>query len=89
MPSGPINTIPEMHRDPQAIAREMVVTQQHPVAGEVQTLGLPVKFSATPGGPKKPSTVYGQYTRTILGDAGYSDTEIDGFIAAGATADGM
>jgi crotonobetainyl-CoA:carnitine CoA-transferase CaiB-like acyl-CoA transferase len=89
MPSGPINTIPQMHADPQALAREMVVTQQHPVAGEVKTLGLPVKFSRTPGGPKRPATVYGQYTREILTDAGFSDAEIDGFIAAGATADGV
>ncbi len=89
MPSGPINTIPEMHRDPQALARDMVVTQRHPVAGEVRTLGLPVKFSETPGGPKLPSTVYGQYTRAILGEAGYSNAEIDAFIEAGATADGV
>ncbi len=89
MPSGPINTIPQMHADPQALARDMVVTQNHPVAGKVKTLGLPVKFSRTPGGPKLPSTVYGQYTREILGQAGFSNAEIDGFVAAGATADGM
>ncbi len=67
----------------------MVVTQNHPIAGEVKTLGLPVKFSKTPGGPKRPSTVYGQYTREILGEAGYADADIDRFIAAGATADSM
>lgn len=89
MPSGPINTIPQMHQDPQALARDMVVTQNHPIAGEVKTLGLPVKFSKTPGGPKRHSTVYGQYTREILGEAGYVDTDIDRFIAAGATADSM
>ena len=88
MPSGPINTIPEMHRDRQALAREMVVTQQHPVAGEVQTLGLPVKFSGTPGGPVRPATVYGQYTREILLDAGYSEAEIDGLLDSGITTDG-
>jgi crotonobetainyl-CoA:carnitine CoA-transferase CaiB-like acyl-CoA transferase len=89
MPSGPINTIPQMHQDPQALARDMVVTQNHPIAGEVKTLGLPVKFSKTPGGPKRPSTVYGQYTREILGEAGYDDADIDRFIAAGATTDSM
>ncbi len=88
MPSGPINTIPEMHRDPQALARDMVVTQQHPVAGEVRTLGLPVKFSRTPGGPARPATVYGQYTREILREIGCGDGEIDDLIEAGITADG-
>lgn len=88
MPSGPINTIPEMHRDPQALDRKMVVTQDHPVAGEVQTLGLPVKFSATPGGPARPATVYGQYTREILTELGYSDSDITRFAQSGITAEG-
>lgn len=88
MPSGPINTIPGMHRDPQALDRKMVVTQDHPVAGEVQTLGLPVKFSETPGGPARPATVYGQYTREILAELGYSDSDITRFTQSGITADG-
>ena len=87
LPAGPINTIPEMHADPQALAREMVVTQRHPTAGAVKTLGLPVKFSGTPGGPKRPASVYGQYTRDILREAGYGEAEIDASIAAGATAE--
>ena len=77
-----------MHRDPQALERKMVVTQDHPVAGEVQTLGLPVKFSATPGGPARPATVYGQYTRGILAELGYSDSDITRFTQSGITADG-
>ena len=89
MPSGPINTIPEMHRDPQALARDMIVTQDHPVAGEVRALGCPVKFSATSGTPGRPATVYGQYTREILRGIGYHDGQIDDLVAAGATADRM
>ncbi len=88
MPSGPINTIPAMHRDPQVLDRKMVVTQDHPVAGAVQTLGLPVKFSATPGGPARPATVYGQYTREILAELGYSGGDITRFTQSGVTADG-
>ncbi len=87
MPSGPINTIPEMHKDPQALARDMVVTQQHPQAGEVKAIGIPVKFSGSPGGLRKPATVYGEHTREILKDAGYTEAEIRELIARGATAD--
>jgi crotonobetainyl-CoA:carnitine CoA-transferase CaiB-like acyl-CoA transferase len=35
--------------DPQTLAREMVVAVKHSGLGAVKTLGLPVKFSATPG----------------------------------------
>jgi crotonobetainyl-CoA:carnitine CoA-transferase CaiB-like acyl-CoA transferase len=49
IPAGPVLSIAEMHQDPQAIARDMIVSVDHPVAGEVKTIGLPVKFHATPG----------------------------------------
>ena len=64
----------------------MVVSQQHPEAGEVKVLGLPVKFSATPGGPRNPASTYGENTRAILGELGYSAAEIDGFVEKGITA---
>jgi len=85
VPAGPINTIVQMHDDPQALAREMVVTQSHPDAGPVKTLGLPVKFSQTPGGPKQPASRYGEHTRSILRDVGYTDEEISTFIRSGVT----
>jgi len=85
VPAGPINSIPQMHADPQVLAREMVVTQPHPQAGPVKTLGLPVKFSKSPGGPRHPASLYGQHTREILHEAGYDDTEIDTFVSQQVT----
>ncbi len=85
VPAGPINSIPQMHADPQVLAREMVVTQTHAEAGPVKTLGLPVKFSNTPGGPRHPASLYGQHTREILYEAGYDDSEIDAFISQQVT----
>jgi crotonobetainyl-CoA:carnitine CoA-transferase CaiB-like acyl-CoA transferase len=35
-------------------------------SGTVKTLGLPVKFSRTPGGPRHGAPVYGQHSREIL-----------------------
>jgi len=84
VPAGPVRTISEMHADPHTIAREMVPTISHPVAGAVQTIGLPVKFSATPGGVHRPAPLLGQHTREVLTEAGYSADDIDHFIAAGA-----
>ena len=47
------------------------------------TLGLPVKFSATPGKVHGPAPLFGEHSRAILRRAGYDDAAIDGLIAAG------
>ncbi len=72
-----------MHADPQTQAREMVVATDHPVAGRVDTLGLPVKFGDTPGGIRRPAPTLGQHTREVLAQYGYDAAEIEAFIAAG------
>lgn len=43
VPCGPINDIAGMIADPQVNARNMVVTVQDPVAGEIRVAGNPVK----------------------------------------------
>ena len=69
-PAGPVLTISEMHADPQTRARDMVVGTDHPVAGRVETIGLPVKFGATPGGIRSPAPTLGQHTAEVLAEYG-------------------
>lgn len=76
VPAGPILTVGEMHHDPQAQAREMIVEKVHPTAGAVKALGLPVKFSQTPGGVRRPAPRLGQHTEEVLKEIGYSQEEI-------------
>ena len=49
VPVGPVHSIEAALTHPQALARGMVLEQQHPRAGRVRALGSPIKFSATPG----------------------------------------
>jgi crotonobetainyl-CoA:carnitine CoA-transferase CaiB-like acyl-CoA transferase len=84
VPAGPILDVEEMHQDPQVVAREMVVGVPHSRIGSVNTLGLPVKFSSTPGGPTTGAPVLGEHTREILAEHGFSGAEVEGFIAEGA-----
>jgi crotonobetainyl-CoA:carnitine CoA-transferase CaiB-like acyl-CoA transferase len=72
-----------MHADRQVIARDMVPQTDHPVAGRVQTLGLPVKFSQTPGGVVRPAPLFGQHSEEVLAEAGYSSQEIAALLASG------
>jgi len=83
-PAGPVLSIGEMHADPQALAREMIVETDHPAAGRVKTIGLPVKFSATPGGITRAAPLLGQHSREILAEAGFSAAEIDRMVDEGA-----
>ena len=82
-PAGPVLSIAEMHADPQTRARAMVVATDHPVAGRVETLGLPVKFDRTPGAIRRPAPTLGQHTREVLEEYGFEPAEVEGFIAAG------
>ena len=88
VPVGPINQIGEMLTDPQVEAREMVVEVNHPKAGKVKALGLPIKFSDTPGAVRSAAPLLGQHTRVVLMSLGYSDQEIKALEKSGAVACG-
>jgi crotonobetainyl-CoA:carnitine CoA-transferase CaiB-like acyl-CoA transferase len=84
VPAGPVLDVNQMHADPQALARKMIVETTHPTAGEVRAIGLAIKFSETPGGVRRAAPVFGQHTREVLRDHGYSDAEVDQMAAVGA-----
>jgi crotonobetainyl-CoA:carnitine CoA-transferase CaiB-like acyl-CoA transferase len=84
VPCGPINSIADMAADPQALARRMVVELDHPRAGPTRTLGLPIKLSASPGAVARPAPLLGQHTREVLAEFGFSASEIEALVHAGA-----
>jgi crotonobetainyl-CoA:carnitine CoA-transferase CaiB-like acyl-CoA transferase len=87
VPAGPILTVAEMLRDSQTVARRMVESVRHPLHGDVQTIGFPVKFSRTPASIDRAAPLYGQHTREILAACGYSGAQIDAMIEACAVAE--
>ncbi len=86
LPAGPVLDIAEMHGDPQTIARAMITEVEHVRLGAVKTIGLPVKFSATPGVVARAAPLFGEHTREVLAEHGYAGAEIDALVAAGAVA---
>jgi len=45
VPCGPINTIEQVFQDPQLISRDMLHSEEHPLAGEIQLVATPIKFT--------------------------------------------
>jgi crotonobetainyl-CoA:carnitine CoA-transferase CaiB-like acyl-CoA transferase len=84
LPAGPVNDILQMHQDPQALAREMIVEVEHPTAGTVKSIGHPVKFSETPASVDSAAPLLGQHSREVLTEYGYSASRIDTLINSGA-----
>jgi crotonobetainyl-CoA:carnitine CoA-transferase CaiB-like acyl-CoA transferase len=84
VPCGPVKDMLQALSDPQTKARDMLVEVEHSTLGPVKTLGLPVKFSNTPGKVRTGAPIYGEHTRDILAEHGYSAEEISRFEQEGA-----
>jgi crotonobetainyl-CoA:carnitine CoA-transferase CaiB-like acyl-CoA transferase len=77
VPCGPVNDMLQALQDPQTLARDMVVEVEHSMLGLVKTIGLPVKFSETPGKVRMGAPVYGEHTREVLRQHGFDDGQIE------------
>ena len=75
--NGPINTIAEVFKEPQVIARGLKIELPHAVAGKVTLVASPMRFSETPIKHEIPPPAVGQHTDEILrGVLKKSDAEI-------------
>jgi crotonobetainyl-CoA:carnitine CoA-transferase CaiB-like acyl-CoA transferase len=69
---------------PQLKARERVFSVDHPVIGAARYLGMPVRFShAGAAAACRPAPLFGQHTREVLAEIGFTPEQIDAFDAAG------
>ncbi|WP_019989108.1 CaiB/BaiF CoA transferase family protein [Rudanella lutea] len=56
----PVHDLADLATDPHLTARNMVLTEHHPVVGSVPSIGVPIKFSATPAQPAWPAPKLGE-----------------------------
>ena len=83
IPAGPVNTMDGALNHPQVRHRHMVVERPHPVLGTVNLLGLPVKFSDTPGDVHRIPPGLGEHTDEIAREIGLSEDDLCHLRAAG------
>ncbi len=86
VPVGPIQTVDEVVRDPQVLARGMITEVEHPTAGTVHTVGCPIRLTATPAEVRSAPPLLGQHTSEVLAELGLDQARIDDLRARGAVA---
>ncbi len=66
LPAGPVYSMEEIFTDPQVLHRQMLVKLQHPKAGPINQIGIPMKFSETKPEIRTPPPLLGEHTDEIL-----------------------
>ena len=66
IPCGAVRSLDQVLTDPQLIERAMVASLDHPVAGALHVLGVPVKLSRSPGLVRTPPPLLGEHTTRVL-----------------------
>jgi crotonobetainyl-CoA:carnitine CoA-transferase CaiB-like acyl-CoA transferase len=84
VPSGPINNLQDVFKDPQVLMREMTITVAHAQNSSLNLVGNPIKFSRTPVVYHKAPPLLGQHTDEVLREVlEMQESEIDSLRAAG------
>ena len=77
VPAGRVYTVADIARDPQYIAREMIVRGTASDGEEVAMPGIVPKLSATPGSVRDRAPRLGEHTDAVLREIGLSDSQIE------------
>lgn len=76
IPITPVYNLDEVFSNSHVLHRRMVMDVPHPKVGKVKQVGIPTKFSLTPGKIRTTAPLPGQDTEKILNDLGYSQRKI-------------
>jgi crotonobetainyl-CoA:carnitine CoA-transferase CaiB-like acyl-CoA transferase len=72
IPAAPIHTAAEALRDPQALARGVIVQIEHPALRQARSIANPVRFSDMPASYRLPPPMLGEHNAEILRSLGIS-----------------
>lgn len=85
IPFSPIMNAEDIHNDEHYAVREMLVPIDHPGSKQlVHTIGVPVKFSRTPGRVRHRAPMLGEHTDEVLAEHGFTPEELAVLRQAGA-----
>ncbi|MAL78489.1 MAG: CoA transferase [Sneathiella sp.] len=84
IPAVPINEPADLLEDEHLNATGFWQSMEHPTEGKLKFPGIPVGFSASPGGTRLHAPRLGEHNREIMAEAGLTEQEIDALVSAGA-----
>ncbi|MBW1716125.1 MAG: CoA transferase [Deltaproteobacteria bacterium] len=80
---GKVQSFAEVLKDPLFLTRDMVGAVKNEKGESLPVLGIPVKLSDSPGGIRTAPVSFGQSTKKILEELGYTESEIKRFVEKG------
>lgn len=83
VPCAPINGLKEVLDHPHTAASGMILEYDHPYAGPLKSVGLPITLDGERPGAGTPPPLHGQHTQMVLDELGYSAAQIDEMKSAG------
>ena len=81
--AGPIYNMEQVYRDPQVLARDMLVDIEDPELGTIHNIGVPVKLSETPGKIRRRAPALGEHSSEVLLEHGFTQAEVESLMAEG------
>jgi crotonobetainyl-CoA:carnitine CoA-transferase CaiB-like acyl-CoA transferase len=76
---APVRSFEDVVDDPQVANNELLTTVKHQNGEALRVVGIPMRFSRTPGTVRSGPPAVGQHTNEVLAAAGFSDEEIRAF----------
>jgi crotonobetainyl-CoA:carnitine CoA-transferase CaiB-like acyl-CoA transferase len=86
VPCAPINTLSQVLDHPHTEASGLMVKYEHPHAGPMQSVGLPLVIGDARRDAGLPAPMHGEHTLVILQEIGFSSKQIQDLAAAQAIA---
>lgn len=84
IPSGPVSSVPDALRDPQTIARGLIVETDHPRFGRVRQLASPVRVGSEPPRQRRAPARHEDAEAILTGLLGYDRARIAALATEGA-----
>jgi crotonobetainyl-CoA:carnitine CoA-transferase CaiB-like acyl-CoA transferase len=83
VPAAPVQALPDVVRDPQVLANDMLMAIEHPRHGTIRCVAPPYRIDGIGQRPPQPGPEIGEHTDAVLARCGLSAAEIAALRAAG------
>ena len=78
-----VHKMEDLEKDPQVLARQMIIETEHETGLKLKGVGIPIKFSESKPDAPEPAPAVGEHSIEILKEAGYSAERIEDLIEKG------